>query len=86
LRRAVGRGLSIAANAHAVVWMTGYRAQSTRRILRPLPLSGLFLPSLRQFKLIMPSAASLVALSAKHIYVATPGPHGRVYEAPAPGA
>jgi hypothetical protein len=84
LRRSVGRGLAIAANAHTVVWMTGYTPQSSGQTPMPLPLRGLFLPTLRRFMLIMPPRASLLALSARHIYAVTPGPRSRLYEAPAP--
>jgi len=74
----------LAGNAHAIIWTLGFANPTPGRSPQALPVQGLFLPTLRRFTITTPSAASVVALSAKHIYAATPGPHGGVYEAQAP--
>ena len=83
LRKQVGTGNTVAANAHAVIWEPEYTC--TRVGCRPpSTLNGLFVPTLRRFRLTVPATASLVAMSANHIYAATNGVSGSLYVAPAP--
>jgi hypothetical protein len=82
LHKPIAAAGTLAANARAVIWETGTTCGKASCYSQPL--DGLLLPTLRQFRLTLPATASLVAMSAKHIYVATPGMHGTLYAAPAP--
>ena len=74
LRKSIDpNGWPIAANTRAVIWMTGYSHPA---------FDGLFLPTLRRFRLTRPPSASLAGLSAKHLYAVTPD--GRLYATAAP--